>query len=301
MLNVIGLALSFLTVLNASPIQKRDTSTDIEVLNYALTLEHLESTLYKQVLAQYTDVDFVNAGYPDPFYATLQQVSAEEATHVEFLTSAVQAAGGQAVDACTYNFPYTSPGTFLSLIATIEGVGTSAYLGVLQNVSMEYVTPAASIDLVEAMHTAFERAALQLSPLPGAFVTPLSLKQGFTIASQFIVSCPAGNPSLSVTAYPALAFTGTTQAQSGTSAMFSTKAILPSGAMYIAWTSGLMTQYEPVIMTDGMITAAVPATMLDGQVYATLTTSATEDTFEAVVAGPAPVEVALPNAMIVNV
>jgi hypothetical protein len=38
--------------------------TDIQILNYALTLEHLEDTFYRQGLANYTEQMFVDAGFP---------------------------------------------------------------------------------------------------------------------------------------------------------------------------------------------------------------------------------------------
>lgn len=48
------------------------------VLNYALTLEHLEDKFYREALSNYTQADFVAAGFPDPFYSNLQQTAAEE-------------------------------------------------------------------------------------------------------------------------------------------------------------------------------------------------------------------------------
>lgn len=44
------------------------------ILNYALTLEYLERKFYMGGLAQFKQVDFVNAGFPDPFYANLQEI-----------------------------------------------------------------------------------------------------------------------------------------------------------------------------------------------------------------------------------
>jgi len=65
-----------------------DLSADI--LNYALTLEHLEDKFYREGLANFTQEQFAAAGYDATFYATLQRVSSDEMTHVNFLTTALK-------------------------------------------------------------------------------------------------------------------------------------------------------------------------------------------------------------------
>lgn len=60
------------------------------MLNYALTLEHLEATFYEEGLKNYTQEDFVKAGMKDPFYANLKEVASDEKQHVDFLTSALK-------------------------------------------------------------------------------------------------------------------------------------------------------------------------------------------------------------------
>lgn len=60
-----------------------------DILNYALTLEHLEASFYQEGLQNYTQADFVNAGFMDPFYANLKEVASDEVTHETFLTQAL--------------------------------------------------------------------------------------------------------------------------------------------------------------------------------------------------------------------
>jgi rubrerythrin len=67
-----------------------DYASLADILNYALTLEHLEDTFYRQGLANFTQADFAKAGYDATFYSNIQKVSEDEKTHVSFLTSALK-------------------------------------------------------------------------------------------------------------------------------------------------------------------------------------------------------------------
>jgi rubrerythrin len=67
-----------------------DYASLADILNYALTLEHLEDTFYRQGLANFTQADFAKAGYDATFYSNIQKVSTDEKTHVSFLTSALK-------------------------------------------------------------------------------------------------------------------------------------------------------------------------------------------------------------------
>ena len=74
----------------AVPVQRATAPTDVEILNYALTLEHLEATFYKEALAKFTPKDFADAGVGASFYNNLKEIASDEQNHVEFLTSAIE-------------------------------------------------------------------------------------------------------------------------------------------------------------------------------------------------------------------
>lgn len=68
------------------------------ILNYALTLEHLEDTFYRDGLAKFSEADFAAAGFDSTFYGNVKRVASDEAEHVSFLTSALKGMIFYAVD-----------------------------------------------------------------------------------------------------------------------------------------------------------------------------------------------------------
>lgn len=94
------IAASFaITGVISSPVLPRGTPTDVQILQYALTLEHLENAFYSGALAKYDQRAFVKSGLPEFARKRFVQVSEHEKAHVEFLTAAL---GPQATQPCEY-------------------------------------------------------------------------------------------------------------------------------------------------------------------------------------------------------
>lgn len=228
------LSLALAGLASAAPLASRDAAastgpTDGDILNYALTLEHLEDTFYRDGLAKFSEKDFADAGFDATVYKNIKIVSSDEETHVSFLTTALTgtallhsqhasshpvvlttslphvAAKVTPVKACTYNFAYTDVKTFLATASVLEGVGVSAYLGAAADImNKDYLTAAGSILTVEARHSSYIRSKNGQVPFAQPFDAPLSLDEVYSLASQFIVSCPPENPKLPVKAFPVL-------------------------------------------------------------------------------------------------
>lgn len=75
----------------ATPLETRQATAinDAQILNYALTLEYLESTFYNQSLEKFSKADFDAAGLPSYFYGDLKEIAADETAHVNFLSGAL--------------------------------------------------------------------------------------------------------------------------------------------------------------------------------------------------------------------
>lgn len=77
-----------------------DILLDTVVLNYALTLEHLESAFYQGGLSKFDDKAFTDAGLPASARPLFSQIAEHEKAHVAFLSGAL---GANATKACTYD------------------------------------------------------------------------------------------------------------------------------------------------------------------------------------------------------
>ncbi|TID24183.1 ferritin-like domain-containing protein [Venturia nashicola] len=301
------LALSGTTLAATLPKRATGNVTDVDVLNYALTLEHLEDKFYRDGLANFTQKQFADAGFDATFYQNLKEISYDETTHVTFLTTALKAAGASPVMECKYAFGVNSVASFVATASVLEGVGVSAYLGAAASISTKaYLTAAASILTVESRHNAYLRAALKESPFAQPFDTPLDFDEVYTLASAFITSCPSNNPpflaSLPLKAFTALSASGTAPIKTG-STITLTLAKLPAGwdgkqPLYAAWAAVTGSTFTPVkCLGHGKYQVVVPAGF-HGQSYVVLTTNGTDSSDGNIVAGPAIVEISGSNGML---
>ncbi|MBA2555870.1 MAG: ferritin-like domain-containing protein [Chloroflexi bacterium] len=167
-----------------------DVSTPTGVLNYALTLEHLEAAFYREGLAGFEASDF-EAGVFD----NLGLIRGHEADHVAALTAAVSELGGVPVEEAAYDFgeAFGDPDAFLATAQALENTGVAAYTGAAQYLigSPELLTAALTIHGVEARHASYLNRLNGVSPFPDAVDAPLTPDEVLTIATPFIADAPA--------------------------------------------------------------------------------------------------------------
>ncbi|KAG9206039.1 hypothetical protein B5807_09732 [Epicoccum nigrum] len=261
------------------------TLSDVDILQFALTAEHLESTFYKQGFAKFPASDFKALGLTDGQIKSLMGVGQTEATHVTTLMSAITGAGAKPVEPCDYNFDaaLASADAMVKTARVLEAVGVSAYLGAAPAVnSSDVLAAAASIVTVEARHQAFIRIASGAEPVPAAFDVALQPRAVFTLAAQFIKSCPQGS-NLNIQAFPAIALQNPEKATVGQNLKLADPAS-PAGASFCAFVAPGGNQFSKI--ADG--NCMVPQN-LQGEVYMMITkTESIAD--DQILAGPSVIQ-----------
>jgi hypothetical protein len=146
------------------------SSGDIEILNFALTLEYLETDFYQS--------KGKTVGLSGEAKALATLFGDEESQHVAALTQAIKGAGGTPAKKPTFAFPVTNQASFLKLAYVLENTGVGAYNGAGPSlVNKAYLAAAGSIVQVEARHAASIAILTSKSITPnGAFDKPLSTK-----------------------------------------------------------------------------------------------------------------------------
>jgi len=154
---------------------------DVGILNYALTLEYLETAFY---------ADVVKSGlFKGSDLATIRKFGEEEAEHVTALTGFVKQMGGTPAPKPKTEFPLKSAKSVLELAATVENLGAAAYLGQAPYIKGASVLSAAlSIHSVEGRHAAALNTLLGDSITPdGAFAKPAGAAEVLKSVEPFIV------------------------------------------------------------------------------------------------------------------
>lgn len=153
--------------------------TDLDILNFALTLEHLESRMYNEMLAKN-----ILTGKDAQYFVNFGQA---EAAHVKAITNTIIKLGGTPVAAkASYNFPaFNNRGDILNFAKVAEDTGVGAYQGAAAAIKNKDVLAAAgSIVQVEARHAAIINVLIGAdAPVPDAFTKSLTIDQVLQIVN----------------------------------------------------------------------------------------------------------------------
>lgn len=164
-------------------------ASPIDVLNYALTLEHLEAAFYRDGLAAIGVEGITALGFQQSVFDNLTAIGQHEAEHVAVLTQVITDLGGEPVAEATYDFGYTDAAGFLQTAQALEDTGVAAYQGAAQYAidSDELLTAALTIHGVEARHASYVALLNGAVPFPESVNPTLTPAEVLDIATPFIV------------------------------------------------------------------------------------------------------------------
>ncbi len=175
------------TALGASQAFGQSLPQDVkDVLNFALTLEHIEDYFYRSGLE-------TEGLIPHEYLDIFRHIGLHEAQHVALLESVLGAdavarpnidatAGGQYADVLT-NFD-----TYLTLSQTFEDLGVAAYKGQAANLieNDDLLQTALQIHSVEARHAAIVRKIGGKKSWDGAYDEPMTKQEVLAAAAPFL-------------------------------------------------------------------------------------------------------------------
>jgi rubrerythrin len=158
----------------------QESKGDLEILNFALTLEYLEADFYRQ--AQKLNLD-------RQARALARQFGGHEQQHVDALGQTIEQLGGTPAEKPAFTFPMKDEASFLKLAQTLEDTGVSAYNGAGPAIeSKDVLTAAGQIVQVEARHAAAIRLTRNEEPAPVGFDETLDTQAVLAAVQPFIRS-----------------------------------------------------------------------------------------------------------------
>jgi len=156
---------------------------DLDVVNYALTLEFLEQDFYDAV---------VKSGVLSGYEADLaKKIYDNESEHVRALSAVAKELGRPVGRPATDFDPVLSGGRdrVIGVAADLESTGAGAYLAEAYKITSDRILASAlAIHTVEARHASILNLLAGRSPVPdGAFATPIERPEVMRRIARFLV------------------------------------------------------------------------------------------------------------------
>jgi hypothetical protein len=169
---------------------------DVDIANFALTLEYLEADFYARAL----DAGVLSGDA----LGVVENLESHESQHVTAITDLLNSVGATPVEKPTFTFPtdaFSSQSSILDLAATFEPVGVGAYLGAAPLISSPDILAAAgSIAGVEGEHVVAINRLLGVVPYANeAFPKAMTLDEVSAAVAPFMggAMMSTGGPTLS--------------------------------------------------------------------------------------------------------
>jgi rubrerythrin len=179
---IIGIGGSLAFVARNRSASAQNESKDVEILNYALTLEYLEADFYRQGLG----ANLLSGRAQE----LVEPILEHERTHVSALSSAVEDLGGTPAEEPTFTYPNRTFGnadSFLRAAYDLEALTVRAYHGQVTNFTNgDLLAAAASIAGTESRHAAILADLTGNNPFPAPLEEAASRRSVLEAARPFI-------------------------------------------------------------------------------------------------------------------
>ena len=155
---------------------------DLDILNFALTLEYLEAAFYTEALEKVGDL----SGDVKEIATTIRD---DESEHVDALAATVKKLGGKPVAAPGVDFgkAFANQKSFLTTAVVFEDLGVGAYNGAGPSIkSKDVLAAAGSIVQVEGRHAGIVRLLNGDKIAPSAFDKGIPMAEVLDKAKPFI-------------------------------------------------------------------------------------------------------------------
>ena len=161
---VAGGVLAAPTVAQAAELAPTGVNNDVDILNYALVFEYLESDFYATALSKslLTGRDL----------ELIETIASHERQHIAAVAGTIKALGGKPISKPKFRYPaesWLSRAGLLKNAATLEEIGVTAYQGQISLIkSADVLAQTAAIAGVESRHASIIAmlAAQQSFPTP---------------------------------------------------------------------------------------------------------------------------------------
>ncbi len=172
------------SVLLSRKASAQGAGKDVDIANFALTLEYLEAEFYSLAL----DAGVLSGDA----LGVVENLASHEQQHVDAIIGLLEGAGATPVEKPEFVFPegtFSSQGAILELAATFEPVGVGAYLGAAPMIqSPDILAAAGSIAGVEGEHVVAINWLLGVVPYASeAFPAAMTKDEVLAAVSPFIM------------------------------------------------------------------------------------------------------------------
>jgi Ferritin-like domain len=159
-------------------------ATEIDILNYLLSFEHLLISIYSRGLTERNDHnEKMSLEEHKPLIETLV---AEEREHMSAMRELIEGMGGKPVERIPATFDFRELKVLLTMSAEIEGFTIGAYNGVIPSLKTQEARKlTSSIVQVEGRHAATLLLAAKEPPAPDAFDRPESQDNSINAVGKF--------------------------------------------------------------------------------------------------------------------